>query len=157
MPKSPPCVCCFSSPPSSWRLGFVVVGSGVSMGPLSADAQPPPSSADSDWFLTQNSGFGDTTDGRRRRSPPLPRPLFFEQETATELGSRFPFFCGFNQGGEQKNTFGAQCIKSSKRRLAQILPTYPPKIGLTDKNSGPTDIFLSVWVTFLSVSHFLLR
>ena len=58
VPRSPPCVCCFSSPPSSWRLGFVVVGSGVSMGPLGADMQPPPSSADSAWFLTQNSGFG---------------------------------------------------------------------------------------------------
>ena len=42
-------------------LGFVVVESGVSMGPLSADAQPPPSSAGSAWFLTQNSGFGLST------------------------------------------------------------------------------------------------
>ena len=35
-------------------------------------------------------------------------------------------------------------------------PTNCPtdkNIGLTDKNSGPTDIFLSVWVTFLSVSQ----
>ena len=32
------------------------------------------------------------------------------------------------------------------------LPT-PQKIDLTDKNSEPTDIFLSVWVTFLSVSQ----
>ena len=34
------------------------VGSRVSMGPLSADTQPSPSSADSAWFSTQNSGFG---------------------------------------------------------------------------------------------------
>ena len=45
------------------------VGSGVSMGPLSADTQPSPSSADSAWFLTQNSGFGlhgDDDDGRTK-------------------------------------------------------------------------------------------
>ena len=72
------------------------VGSGVSMGPLGADMQPPPSSADSAWFLTQNSGFaGHDDDGRRNRAPPLKPPWFFEQETATELGFRFPFFCGF--------------------------------------------------------------
>ena len=68
------------------------VGPEVSMGPLSADMQPPPPSADSAWFLTQNSGFGDTTDGRNRAPP---RPLFFEQKTATELGFRFPFICSF--------------------------------------------------------------
>ena len=64
---------------------WAFVGSGVTMGPLSADAQPPPSSADSAWFLTQNSGFAGH-DGRRRRrnrAPPLKPPWFFEQETAT--------------------------------------------------------------------------
>ena len=78
MPRSPPCVCCFSSPPC---YGWAFVGSGVSMGPLSADTQPPPSSADSAWFLTQNSGFVGH-DGRTSKpsSPPKP-PWFFEQET----------------------------------------------------------------------------
>ena len=71
----------------AWR------GSGVSMGPLSADSQPPPSSADSAWFLTQNSGFARHDDGETGL-PPKP-PWFFEQENATELGSRFPFICGF--------------------------------------------------------------
>ena len=38
-------------------------------------------------------GHGRTDDdGRRNRAPPLKPPLFFEQETATELGFRFPFF-----------------------------------------------------------------
>ena len=74
-----------------------VVGSGVSMGPLSDDTQPPPSSADSAWFLTKISGFGLHDDGRRSRAPPLKPPWFFEQETATELGFRFPFICGFKQ------------------------------------------------------------
>ena len=57
----------------------VDVGSGVSMGPLSAGTQPPPSSADSAWLLTHNSGFGlqdGRTDGRTdgRNRPPLPNP-----------------------------------------------------------------------------------
>ena len=69
------------------------VGSGVSMGPLSADTQPPPSSADSDWFLTQTRVLGTRTD--ETGLPPLKPPWFLEQETATELGFRFPFFCGF--------------------------------------------------------------
>ena len=46
------------------------VGSGVSMGPLSADTQPPPSPADSAWLFTQNLGFGDTMDGDGRRTKP---------------------------------------------------------------------------------------
>ena len=54
-------------------------------------------------ILEKNSGFGNTTDGRRTDDgrtdetglPPKP-PWFFEQETATGLGSRFPFICGFN-------------------------------------------------------------
>jgi hypothetical protein len=49
---------------------------------------------------SERSGFGFTTDGRtdgRNRAPPLKPPWFFEQETATELGFRFPFFCGFNK------------------------------------------------------------
>ena len=81
-------------------VGLCCRGSGVSMGPLSADSQPPPSSADSAWFLTQNSGFAGhddgRTDGRTKPGSPLKPPWFFEQETATELGFRFPFFCGFN-------------------------------------------------------------
>ena len=44
--------------------------------------------------LDTDSGFGDT-DGRTDDETGLPRLLFFEQETATELGSRFPFICGF--------------------------------------------------------------
>ena len=71
------------------------MGSGVSMGPLSADTQPPPSSADSAWFLTKNSGFGLHDD--ETAPPPLKPPWFFEQETATELGSRFPFIFGFRE------------------------------------------------------------
>ena len=38
-----------------------------------------------------------TDDDGRNRAPPLKPPWFFEQETATELGSRFPFICGFKQ------------------------------------------------------------
>jgi hypothetical protein len=49
---------------------------------------PPPSSADSAWFLTQDSGFAGHDDGRRNRAPPLKPPWFFEQETAT--GNRNP-------------------------------------------------------------------
>ena len=45
----------------------LVRGSGVSMGPLSADMQPPPSSADSAWLLTQTrvSGHDDGRTGWR--------------------------------------------------------------------------------------------
>ena len=50
------------------------VGSGVSMGPLSADTQPPPSSADSAWFLTQNLGFGLHDDDDETGLPPLNPP-----------------------------------------------------------------------------------
>ena len=50
--------------------GWAFVGPGVSMGPLSADTQPPPSSADSAWFLTQNSGFAGHGRRRRNRAPP---------------------------------------------------------------------------------------
>ena len=63
-----------------------------------------PSSADSAWFLAQNSGFWghDDDDGRTDETglPPLKPPWFFEQETATELGFRFPFICGFKQAGQ---------------------------------------------------------
>ena len=49
----------------------------------------------------KNSGFGlqdgRTTDGRTKLGSPPNPPWFFEQETATELGSRFPFICGFKQ------------------------------------------------------------
>ena len=44
------------------------------------------------WAHDGRRTDGRTTDGRNRAPP---RPLFFEQETATELGSRFPFICGF--------------------------------------------------------------
>ena len=47
------------------------VGPGVSMGPLSADSQPPPSSADSAWFLTQTRVLGTRTT-TKPGSPPNP-------------------------------------------------------------------------------------
>ena len=57
-------------------MGFVVVGSGVSMGPLSADTQPPPSSADSAWFAFDTQlGFCRTrTDDGETGLPPLNPP-----------------------------------------------------------------------------------
>ena len=57
------------------------VGSGVSMGPLSADTQPPAVVGRLGLVLDTELGFCRTrrTDGRRNRAPP--RPLFFEQET----------------------------------------------------------------------------
>ena len=78
---------------------------------------------------------------------PLVQFLFLVQ-----AGTFFAAFLGGPSKGLAKNRLDTQCMKSSKRRLEQILPTYPPQIDLTDKNSGPTDIFLSVWATFLSVS-----
>ena len=44
--------------------------------------------------LVLDTVFGFWGHGRTTK-PPSPQALFFEQETATELGSRFPFFCGF--------------------------------------------------------------
>ena len=46
---------------------------------------------------TEFGFWASRTDGRTKPGSP---PFFFEQETATELGSRFPFFCGFNDKGE---------------------------------------------------------
>ena len=79
----------------SWRRGALGVGWG-SYGPLSAaDTQPPPSSAVSFFFRdlaffgdSEDSGFGDTTDGRtdetglppfstNRKSPKFYRQFFF--------------------------------------------------------------------------------
>ena len=45
--------------------------------------------------LDTEFGFWASRRRRRNRAPPLKPPWFFEQETATELGSRFPFICGF--------------------------------------------------------------
>ena len=44
-----------------------------------------------------------------------------------QAGTFFAAFLGGPSKGVAKNTLGTQCMKSSKRRLAQILPTYPPK------------------------------
>ena len=62
---------------------------------------------------SEDSGFGDTDEGRQeRRNRPPPRPLFFEQKIATELGSRFPFFCGFNKNRPLARTHGARPWRS---------------------------------------------
>ena len=59
-------------------------------------------------------GHGRTDDdGRRNRAPPIKPPLFFEQETATELGFRFPFFCGFKNYYER--------LKKDPERYAKYL------------------------------------
>ena len=76
-------------------LGKDGVGSGVSMGPLSTDTQPPPSSADSAWFLTQNRVSGTRTDGRRNRAPQAP---FLR--TGNRNGTRISIsgvICGFKK------------------------------------------------------------
>ena len=63
------------------------VGPEVSMGPLSADMQPPPPSADSAWFLTQNSGFaGQDDDGRTKPGSPPQTPLVLR--TGNRNGTR---------------------------------------------------------------------
>ena len=46
--------------------------------------------------LALDTEFGFWGHGRTTK-PPSPQALFFEQETATELGSRFPFICGFKK------------------------------------------------------------
>ena len=90
MPRSSPCVCCFSSPPSSWRLGFVVVGVRGVYGAV----EHRHASVDSAWFLTQNSGFGLTasgrtdggrTDGRNRAPPQTPLALRTGSRTGTRI------------------------------------------------------------------------
>jgi hypothetical protein len=58
---------------------------GVSMGPLSADTQPPPPPADSAWFLTQNSGFAGYDDGRKTK-PGFPQTPFLR--TGNRNGTR---------------------------------------------------------------------
>ena len=90
VPRGPPLFVVFLLHHPVGGLGFVVVGSEVSMGPLSADTQPPPPSADSAWFLTHNSGFGfRTTDGRtdgRTTKPPSPQTPFLR--TGNRNGTR---------------------------------------------------------------------
>ena len=66
-----------------------------------AHGEPPPSPADSDWLLTQNSGFGlqggratdGRTDGRTKPNSP-PNPPGSSNRTPQQR-SRFPFICGF--------------------------------------------------------------
>ena len=57
--------------------------------------QPPPSSADSDWFLTQNSGFaghGRTDDDDETGLPPLNPPGSSNRKPQPEIGFQFRFF-----------------------------------------------------------------
>ena len=56
--------------------------------------------------------------------------------------------------GVAKNTLGTQCMKSSKRRLAQILPTYPPKNWPNGQKQWTNGHFLSVWVFFCPLVRF---
>ena len=60
------------------------------MGPLSADSQPPPSSADSAWFLTQNSGFAGQDD--ETGLPPLNPPGSSNRKPQRNSDFDFRFF-----------------------------------------------------------------
>ena len=82
VPRSPSCVCCFSSPPSSCRLAFCRGVRSV-YGAAERRHAAPAAIGDSfaccvvlvshsAWFLTQNSGFG-LQDGRRRRNRAPPQ------------------------------------------------------------------------------------
>ena len=73
----------------------LVVGSGVSIGPLSGRHAAPAVVGRLGLVLDTDSGFAGHGDGRRNRAPPPKPPWFFEQETATELVFRFPIICGF--------------------------------------------------------------
>jgi len=107
------------------------------MGPLSADSQLLLSSADSAWLLTQNSGFaGHDDDGRRNRALSLKPPWFFEQETATELGSRFPFFCGFNKAHASLKVKKVK-VNSSRRQESHVQRRRVTGAGAGARGCGP--------------------
>ena len=63
---------------------------------------PPPSSADSAWFLTQDSGFAGHDD--ETGLPPLNPPGSSNRKPQPEIEIRFPFFCE-----QKKLRFQTQC------------------------------------------------
>ena len=74
---------------------------------MSADSQPPPSSADSAWFLTQNSGFAGH-DGRRTTTdetglPPLNPPGSSNRKPQRNSDFDFRFFAVSNRSRWMKS------------------------------------------------------
>ena len=100
VPRSPPWVCCFSSPPLT--AGFCCRGVRGVYGAAERRHAAPAVVGRLGLVLDTELGFwasGRTTDGRTDETGLPPKlPWFFEQETATELGSRFPFICGSSGG-----------------------------------------------------------
>ena len=100
------------------------------MGPLGADTQPPPPSADSAWFLTYNSGFGlhgRTDDGRTddgRTKPGSPQTTLLRTENRQNFIAKF-FFGDFNYAAQFSERSLTPLIGHARVALSGVLARLP--------------------------------
>ena len=110
------------------------------MGPLSADTQPPPSSADSAWFLKQNSGFGLHDDetglpplnppGSSNRKPQRNSDLDFRLFAVSKTTAPFSFALGSIPGRGDPFSFALGSIPG--RGENRLLLSVSCELGLKE-------------------------